>query len=765
MSSQKSWIFLLMALLSLIAAVIGCEKTPMDVLIPNQPPQVALSSGPIRDSTNVFIATFNWNASDSDGQVVMFRYAIDDTMEADDWFETDDFELTLFFTAPDSSRIDSIYIGAATVPLERYVFNGAHTFFLKAIDNYGAESAPAARSFTAETMAPETQITNPNPGGVVNLGPTFTITWDGNDPDGTEEPVAYSWRRVQVDNVVNMTDEQIEQALLHPNPEVLPGVVGGDPWSPMEPRTSVQMTDLPVPGQFVFGVRALDQAGAIEPRMRTFRAPGTTNVLLIRAEEEGGLPRLEVSSAVKTTQFPTGDVRKKTFQIPANTDVLFTWTADASFYGGNIAGYSYGVDLIDLEETNPGWAPESANLIQARLHFSIPEGSPTEEHLLFVRARDDVGTSIIADISLIVVPLRFERDIIYIDDWGKDDRGRAYVDVDDPHCISRDGQTSTGEPGLIDPDKVIPSGDIPHDMCHDHYLRDAVEQALADLGHPEWVVDRYEPLDPVDGSTLFGTVDIDSTTNDYWTLTGPITLDELARYKMVFWNTRSFPTNALKAMNTEGEDNFLAVYLEAGGAVWLNGTGVFVRTLFGAPPGLSPFGFRPEDFPFRFLHVQSMYVGADCENGCFRQSGDTSRYQRENGFEAAVLYNNEVDGATDWSHEGWPDSIWVGREPFHQNAIKGIKSCDAMVVPLGIDMNPSLRVFGGRLDSLYKYRSNWRVEVFPPGTSWMDDGATALRYSGPAQGRLMMFGFPFFYFTEDQLNSLLVPGLRWLLEE
>ncbi len=745
MYSRDTWICLALVTTVAFTALLGCELTPMDVLVPNRAPSVSISASPIRDSTNIFIATFNWYASDQDGEVVLFRYAVDDTSTADAWFETDDFELTLLFTAPDSAHVDSIYIAAATVPLERYIFNGAHTFFIKAVDDDGAESIPAYLSFTAETIAPETTILNPSPTGIVNLGSTFTITWEGTDLDGTEDPVGYSWRLVQAQNIISMTDVQIEATLLDPTSN-------GEPWSPFEPRLSTQMRDLTAPGQFIFGVRSIDQSGAIEPRMRTFRAPGTPNVLLIRSEAEGGQPRLEVSSSIKTTSFPTGDVRQKTFQIPANADVLFTWEADASFYGGSVVGYSYGTDLIDLEENNPGWAPESSSLTQVRLRFNIPESSPVEEHTFFVRARDDVGTVVIADIQLTVVPLQFERDILYIDDWGQDDRGRTYPEIG-PKCQS----VSMG--GTIPDDRIISSGDIPQDICHDGYIQDSIDTALDALGNTDWVVDRYEPLNPVSGRTLRGGVEIDSVSTDYWVYTGVITLEQLARYKLVIWNTKTSANNALKKMNTEREDNFLAVYLEAGGNVWLTGTGVFVRTVYGEGnvPSLSPFGFEPRDFPYRFLGVQSVFEGAFCINGCFRQSGGTARYRRENGFEGA--YPSPTGIA-----EGFP-RLRVSRPPIANNPIMGISGCDAMVVPMGLDINPRLSLFGARLDTIYYYESNYRLEVVPPGTSWMDDGATGLRYSGPALGRLMMFGFPFFYLPEDQMDGMLVAGIRWLLEE
>src|SRR6188768_239771 len=164
----------------------SCAESPTDVPIPNRRPAVSISAGPIRDSVNVFIATFNWNASDTDGQVTRFFFAIDDTT---DWIETDSYEITLLFTATSLAGVDSIQIGSSDAFLERYRFRDAHTFYLKAEDDDEFFSP-----FTAQTIAPETQITNPSTSVIVELGPTFTVTWQGTDLDGTENPVGYSYR-------------------------------------------------------------------------------------------------------------------------------------------------------------------------------------------------------------------------------------------------------------------------------------------------------------------------------------------------------------------------------------------------------------------------------------------------------------------------------------------------------------------------------------------------------------------------------------------
>jgi hypothetical protein len=723
----------------------SCAESPTDVPIPNQRPAVSISAGPIRDSVNVFIATFNWNASDTDGQVARFFFAIDDTT---DWIETEAYEITLLFTATNIAGVDSIRFGS--IFLERYRFRDAHTFYLKAVDDDEFFSPLAALSFTAQTIAPETQIINPSTRIIVELGTTFTVTWQGTDLDGTENPVGYSYRLVPVQDVLLLPPDEVENVLFDPKSP-------GDPWSPFEPRTSVRLENLEVPFDYIFGVIALDQAGAVEPRIRTVNEGGPTNVLRIRAREQGGIPVLCVSSSIKTTCFPTADERRKTFQIPANSNVTFTWSANAQRYGGQIAGYSFGIDLIDPNNfDDPGWAPESANLTRTIIRFDLPPGGRTDDHLLYIRAKDDVGTTIIADITLIVVPLSGERDVLYVDDFGPDVRGRA--DYED--CVPAPTENVNNQQ------------DFPHDQCHDQFLRESIEHGLELIGHPEWVVDRAEPLDPRTGNLSIRPVEIDSTTLDYWVISGPITLETLARYKVVVWNSRSESSTQLWSMNQEGNDNFIAVYIEAGGAVWFQGSGTYtLNRTESSSVGLNPFGFNPPDLIYRFLHIESVFEGPECQNGCFRISGNDGRLQRTHGFEGLYAHPRALA-------EGWPagSERFFFRSPPDTQTIfrterlpftlvnKGVPACEAMVVPLGLNINPSLATMGGRLDTLYFYLSNGQIQVFPPAPSWMDHGATALRYSGPGQGRVMNFGVPL-YFMPSKADSFMMAGMRWLLAE
>ncbi len=389
-----------------------------------------------------------------------------------------------------------------------------------------------------------------------------------------------------------------------------------------------------------------------------------------------------------------------------------------------------------------GWAPESATLQRSVLRFDMPPGSRTTEHVLYVRVRDDVGSFTIADIELVVVPLSQERDVLLVDDFGKDNTGNVPSD-----CVPAPPDTLNNR-----------GSDFPQDQCHDQYLRQAIRRGLGSIGHPEWGVDRYEPLDPRTGELVRrDVVEVDSTSFDYWVYSGPVTLQNLARYKLVIWNVRSEDSGQLRRMNQEGEDNFLAVYLEAGGEVWITGPGSFSRTR--RDPGgvsLGLFGFEPGEFLYRFLKLETEFEGADCANGCFRNSGVTITLQRLNGFEGA--YPSPAA-----SSEGFP-GLRVARSPYAGNPIKGVPSCEGMVTGYGLDVNPRLRLFGGRLDTLYYYQSNGRLEVVPPLNSYMDGAACALRYSGPGQGKLMVFGFPIYFLGDDQVSDLTEAALRWLLQ-
>jgi hypothetical protein len=70
-------------------------------------------------------------------------------------------------------RYDSSPFTACSSPYTRSLPNGAHTFSVKAIDAPGNESTAVSRSFTVDTVAPQTTITSGPSGSTTDTTPTF----------------------------------------------------------------------------------------------------------------------------------------------------------------------------------------------------------------------------------------------------------------------------------------------------------------------------------------------------------------------------------------------------------------------------------------------------------------------------------------------------------------------------------------------------------------------------------------------------------------
>jgi hypothetical protein len=82
-------------------------------------------------------------------------------------------------------RFDAGSFTACSSPLTRSSphSDGAHTFYDKAIDAPGNESAVVTRSFTLDTVAPQTTITAGPSGSTTDRTPTFTFT--SSEPGST----------------------------------------------------------------------------------------------------------------------------------------------------------------------------------------------------------------------------------------------------------------------------------------------------------------------------------------------------------------------------------------------------------------------------------------------------------------------------------------------------------------------------------------------------------------------------------------------------
>ena len=100
--------------------VSGCAEETTGVRVPNQPPVIRITSGPIEDSLHVYRMTFHWASDDPDGDIVGYEYTISgDTTATDSLLTTTDPFVALRFTAADfydtSIRADFLAFADALV--------------------------------------------------------------------------------------------------------------------------------------------------------------------------------------------------------------------------------------------------------------------------------------------------------------------------------------------------------------------------------------------------------------------------------------------------------------------------------------------------------------------------------------------------------------------------------------------------------------------------------------------------------------------------
>ncbi|KPJ60365.1 MAG: hypothetical protein AMJ46_07290, partial [Latescibacteria bacterium DG_63] len=311
----------LILFLAVFVLLSGCSKKREGERVPNERPHVKVSGGPPQGGVASYTMPIYWFGWDKDGVVDHFVYAIDDTTE---WTETTFFRGSFLFTA-DSLR-------------EGEEFGRWHTFWIKAIDDLGAESVPDFLTFDARTVAPKSTILSPtcDPEGPINcqgprgVGLSVKIVWEGEDPDSRTPgkiPSGYMWRLFNITKFCQCSFG-IEDPDLLDLPDYVPDSTSF--WSEPTSDTEIQFSNLQ-PGAFwLFGIRAIDEAGAIEPDLRLWH-----NVTYFRTMPGWGSPVLRVYEGASQHTYPNdGQVWKK--QAPVGKQICFRWEGDATLYGGTI---------------------------------------------------------------------------------------------------------------------------------------------------------------------------------------------------------------------------------------------------------------------------------------------------------------------------------------------------------------------------------------------------------------------------------------------
>jgi len=559
----------------------------------NQPPTAHLISAPPTGSETSFQIELIWSGSDPDGRVDRFEYAIDPpavfteeeiaqggpgvvsevvpgtgdsptitrvTKAVDggtvsfDWVHTIKNGDTFTFSAtePDSVGDDTL-----RAPTGR--FTGMHAFYLRAVDSDGATSMPDRAAFTATTLAPVSRITQPALTGedlIYGAGIGLTALWTAEDPDGTAPPSRFLYRLIHVPiGDLSTADKSVFFQGLDSD------------WTLTTDR-KFQSLGMDAPGGYLFAVRAVDQAGAVEPFVDWGR-----NAVRIAASTASlyASPLLTVTETyLGSTTFPLdfvkfSDQTETEGTILAGTPLHFSWQGSAERYSGEIWGYSWGVDIVDPQDDS-AWSPWGLNVTHppGDLVFGEPG-----YHRFSVKVQDTFGHITMGTVVIHVVTLVGDRHVLFVDDSFDDTYPR-----DSEHDAFWD-RMFAGYPGLE-------TGDVTEFASHGDNDRQAI--------HPK-----------------------------------ELKLTDLVRFRMLLWENNGSGFDGDSGLFRVVSNQALVSYLGAGGKLWLGGRMTIGATI----PDITllrgdltyPKSLHPGQFAWDMLRIHSDTVlndkGANTRNNLY----------------------------------------------------------------------------------------------------------------------------------------------------
>jgi len=752
-------------------AVAACGTSMHGVLAPDQRPTIKISSGPIERGATTYDVRVDWFASDPDGEVVKVLYAADPPVTGDTAWVTASHAFAQFTF--DAATTDSILppVGAPIIS------RGYHTVVLKAIDNAGLACRPVVRTFTATTVAPQTMIVSPTPTQEVAIMTpmSLVIQWHGVDPDGVsgQRPARFAYRLVTATDInpanPNGIPADLVQAYFRAGEAAgFPGwtFVGGD-------TSSATLTGLTPQVTYYFAIAAIDPEGAVEPRFDL-----NSNVLQFRPSLQTFGPSITVSNAYYAKRQVAGGVsldpsRIYPFALPAGIAMTFDWSAQPGSQGAFVTGYRWALDLADsnvADSTAPSgpadvshWSAWDLRENEATVGpFALGPGAPTD-HLLYIEAEDSFGTISLLTLDLQVVSVVPTRSLLVVDDMY--------------------GTPTERNPS---PPFVFLKGAYPMEAEQDsfYYAVGGFPDSLRILSGTPGAISR---------PGCFAGFDYDTLDYRFWPEEG-LSYAELAHYRAVaiysdqlssantgakFGGNR--PMTALRFMNTIGHENWLALYLKAGGRAWLFGDGTttaiangyYSRISFRTPSFPYDAGGDPRvdilvpgDFLHDFCHLQSELDLAD-------RSG-ASALSRPVQLHACLPYLPQYALApgdpvpADHSQDArvGPSSAktairWSGLPRLTLAAFRGanIDPTQRGVAQTFVITQPNFITEGSGanvhsvMDTLYLCQAL----TYDPNDSRVpasDGRPNAVDYYGSEHGEVVWFGFPLYDFELDQARTV-----------
>ncbi len=691
----------------------GCLLIPDDkekgTQVANMRPSVRITGGAMTpDPGGVdYRVQFFWSGSDVDGSIELYQWAVDDTISERAWRDTVGFNARFNF-------------GAATQrPGSDSLFTDWHTFYIRAVDNEAGVSAPDRRLFNARTIAPETRITFPDLRVLsrpVQLQRTFVIQWVGEDIDSSQPeqtPVYYEYKLAKLGDPLS-PDEVMRQVLRNGDNELdTLGVGSKKKWIRVpEGIRTITLRDLPIGESFVFGVRAIDEAGAVEPLLESSR-----NMLGFAVTPEASQPFVTVNEPkLGSYRFPgnTGDTWE--LDVPSGQSIRFSWTGDAAYYGSQPGNVNYALDIPDPDDESlrdpqgrggwVGWGKWKA--LQFPITFTPEDAGTTHFFYILMRDVSDNRTSTRrCIIKMRVIAFTFSKFALVVDD-------AIY-------------QTSN-----------------PSDAQHDDFIENALLRRLHDYG----TVDRYNHYTRQPNGAETGSPRV-------------MALTDVADYQHICYSVQrgSNANTGLGRRDQSGSTNTtLTAFLGAGGRLFLFGGQLAAsnRVNFQHP-------FEPPDetdltgrnyIYYRFMYMRNLVVSSTAQQG-------GTCYEPTSGIVGARSM-----------HPSYPDlqldlRKWNPEEIVGGKYLGGIGSWEGHQFGL----NQELLRFEG-LDSLYAAETWDRAiagceDVISPSRG----AIVAMRYqstaadtiAGTQHGRVIWYNFQPYWFDAQRMMDAGTAAVNWMV--
>jgi hypothetical protein len=579
-----------------LGAITGCGKKALEgVMAANKPPQIEITCGavlstPDKPLTEPYSIHFCWAAFDPDGYVDHYEYATSDSDTVATAAAVARRGSTKLHEVTVKVQADiGLLIPGDSASVRQYPFGRLHQFFVRAVDNDGAPSPWIDRFFNALSIAPTTSLDFPHgQNGVV--GPSMTARWHGVDIDATDPkhlPVRYHvfFKDITGRPAVLGTKDASDLMQATMNQPLGAGrnfYVGGD--------TTHWTFKLTSNHQYCLVVKSIDESGAEDPIPTLYvDKPGEEKIALINERApnaafftsmpSGARPTLVVSAGSQFRSFNGYDVSNPlAVQVPPNVDLSFSWSATAGGYGGQVTNYSYALDIDDPTSPVPTVTQKGGFVWTSpdeRATSAIIPGFPEKGlHYFFVKAYDDAGSFSIGVVQIEVIPVSFDRPLVFI--------------LDNTNIPSGSSSSS----GMTAEEMTAYWRDILETDRHWVDFRDDASGRCAEVAsRPGFLAD-----------SVIGNYGLQRAKFG-------IPLSTLSHFRVVVWYVpQTVPGSgfdyALKQLVTNSAvSNNLYTYLQAGGSVWASGGG-FARWLIGAKGAGT---VKPQAYPF----IESSTTEAD----------------------------------------------------------------------------------------------------------------------------------------------------------